>query len=171
MRPIKFGKTEVQEARALITLCRNGMYVEKVVISGPCTELIDCFTAKDAKYSMNYLPGIGVKVTPEFARMYVENGKETTNMNDAQRTLFQSHEKRMADLQTLEKDIIKEHTDASYWYQTHFDRVKLNERHNMCAIILGQVELSKMHYLDAFCKLRSIMRSYTGQTEWFLRPK
>ena len=47
------------------------MYVEKnELYKTPCTELIDCFTAKDAQHSTYDLPGIGVKVTPELARMY-----------------------------------------------------------------------------------------------------
>ncbi len=79
-------RIEVQDARALFILRKNGIYVDRNELhKSDCTELIDCLTAKDAKHSVYYLQEIEIRVTQDLAKMYVDNGKEMDGMNNAQR--------------------------------------------------------------------------------------
>ncbi len=41
----------------------------------------------------------------------------------------------------------------------------------MSTIIAEQLELNKMHHINAFCKLGPIMRAYNNQSECFFRQK
>jgi hypothetical protein len=73
--------------------------------------------------------GIDVKVSRKLAENYYANGKG--GMNDTQRIRFQAHKKWLADLSSLETDVICEHTDAAYWNHKYFKRVIIKERHTM----------------------------------------
>jgi hypothetical protein len=114
---------------------------------------------------------IDVKVSPKLAEEYYANGEEMLCMNDAQRIRFQAHKKWLADLSSLETDVIRELTDAAYWYCKHFERVIINEHHTICVIIAERMDLGKMTHSDALIRLGIISRSYSGRTERFHLPE
>ena len=158
----RFGNdSRVMKCRLATILRRAGIYLGMHDLNpNECTEKFESFTCNDANHTRFALDPIDITGTPYMAAVYKETLNKMVGLREAQMIRMQGYGLWVAELETMEVDVIRQHQDAFYWYDNRLDDLDANRMHMKYLQIAQNMEWGDATHIEAYIEIGQLVYEY-----------